>query len=107
MATPETVLPAVEGAGGVILTVFRHASAPGSARFLVEAGNGLGPIEGGLSARQLIPVQHVLNDEETIALVGLHLALYKGLALACLLEIWSLSLSVVPSLICSAFCLLT
>ena len=72
-------LPAVEGAGGVILTVFRQASALGPARFPVEAGNGLGPVEGGLSSRQLIPLQHVLDDDETVAFIGLYLALYEGL----------------------------
>ena len=44
------VLPRVKGAGSVVLAVFRNPLTLRSARFPVEAGNGLRPVEGGLHA---------------------------------------------------------
>ena len=72
------VLPPVEGAGGVVLAVLRDPLAQGPALFPVEAGGRLGPVESGLGSAQLIPPQHVLDDDEAVALVGLHLVFESG-----------------------------
>ena len=71
------VLPAMEGARSIVLAVFRNPFAGCPACLPIDTGNGLCPIKSGLRPRELIALQHILDNEETIALIVLHLLLQQ------------------------------